>query len=124
MRKLRRIAQVVVAQGLLLVWRASEALAQTSNPGWLRFDNVDKGGDLTRTLQGIGQGIVGALASVFAIVFIGAVIWTSKKLALGATNPQARSEAMSGYLWIIVSGIAAFAASTIAAIAYWVASRG
>lgn len=128
MRKLQRIAQVVLAQGMLWAWRASEVMAgnaqkQPQQSNWApKFQDVTSQ-DLTTHARAMATGVVEALVALFTIVFIGAVIWNSKKLAWGGSDPRARSEAMSGYLWIMVAGIAAFAATTLAGVAYWIAQK-
>lgn len=114
-------ARAALAAGAVLLL---SLLLQTGVWAWApQFQDVAEK-DMTATLRNWATALVGGLAAIFGVVLVGSILWLSKKLSVGAGNPQARAEAMSGYLWVLVAAFFGFAASTIAGLALWLANRG
>lgn len=114
-KSVTHVAPIVVLLVLLLFQADAWAWSPT-------FQDVTEN-NMATALRGWATAIVGGLAAVFSVVLIGSLLWLSKKLSVGAGNPEARAQAIGGFLWVFVAGLVGFASSTIAGIALWLSRQ-
>ncbi len=63
------------------------------------------------------------LWGLLTIVFVISIVTNSIRLMVGAHDPQKRLQAMQGYGWTTLAGVAAFGVSYWASLAYGVANQ-
>jgi hypothetical protein len=61
--------------------------------------------------------IVNALMDVAIVVAVGFIAWNGYKIMSSSTNPQRRSDAMTGLLWAILGAVVALGAKWFVGIA-------
>ena len=61
--------------------------------------------------------IVNALMDVAVVVAVGFIAWNGYKIMSSSTNPQKRSDAMTGLLWSILGAIVALGAKWFVGVA-------